>query len=135
MISNIAMTQFTSSAIVVWGMQKLKTAPWFPLLRHGQASVSRAWSIVSAAIVAIGINYTWNKNLDGSHTLIFVIPTLWVLAVGGWHWLNQFALQEMIYQATVNKVSLASAPVDAGHTPKVTAEGKMIVQPPSEVKQ
>jgi hypothetical protein len=129
MISNIAMTQFTSSAVVVWGMQRLKSAKWFPFLQHGQAWVSRAWSLGAAAIVEIGISYTWNKNPDGTHSLILVIPTLAALGYGLWHWVNQFCLQEVLYQATVNKVSLTSTPSDAGHTPKVSGDGKVIIQP------
>ncbi len=124
-VSNIVMTQFTSSALVVWGMQKLKNASWFPFLQHGWANVSRIFSIVAAAAVAIGINYTWNPQTRG---LLITLPTVYGAFVAGWHWLNQFALQETIYQATVNKISITTQP-DAGPAipAKVTAEGKMVV--------
>ncbi len=127
MVSNIAITEFTSSAVVVWGMQKLKNAKWFPFLQHGAAGVSRVFSMCAAAAVAIGVNYTWNPGTRG---LLITVPTLGAALLGGWHWLNQFALQETIYQATVNKVSLTTTP--AGHTEpaQITSQGQVVVPKP-----
>jgi hypothetical protein len=123
-VSNIFMTQFTSSAVVVFIMQKLKSAKWFPLLQHGSASASRAFSIIAAGAVAVGINYTWNPQTRG---LLITLPTLYGAALGAWHWLNQFALQETVYQATVNKVSITTQTNGPALPARVTAEGKMIV--------
>jgi hypothetical protein len=33
-VSNVVMTQFTSAAVVVFLMQKIKTAKWFPLVEQ-----------------------------------------------------------------------------------------------------
>ncbi len=101
MVSNIAMTQFTSSAVVVYVMQKLKNASWFPLIQEGKTLINRVISIGSAAAIALGVSYTWNPQTRG---LLFTIPTLSVAAIGFWHWLNQYALNEMLYRATVNKL-------------------------------
>ena len=123
-VSNIIATQFTSSAVVVYVMQRLKSASWFPWLQHGSATVSRAVSVVAAAAVAIGINYTWNPQTRG---LLITIPTRWGLAIGIWHWLNQFALQETIYQATVNKVSVTTVPTGPTAPVKVDSTGAVVV--------
>ena len=64
--------------------------------------LNRAISIGSAGLIAIGVNYTWNPQTRG---LLFIIPTFGGLLIGLWHWLNQYALNETIYQATVSKVS------------------------------
>lgn len=123
-VSNILATQFTSSAVVVYVMQRLKSASWFPWLQHGSATVSRIVSIVAAAAVAIGINYTWNPQTRG---LLITIPTLAGFAIGIWHWLNQFAFQETIYQCTVNKVSVTTAPTGPTISPQITSEGAIVI--------
>jgi hypothetical protein len=123
-VSNIFITQFTSSAVVVWLIQKLKNASWFPWLQHGQATVSRLFSMAAAAAVAIGINYTWNPQTRG---LLITIPTVSALLLGAWHWLNQFVLNETVYQATVNKVSITTRPTGPAVEPRITAEGAVVV--------
>lgn len=100
MVSNVAMTQFTSSAVVVYLMQQLKTATWFPLIQEGRVWLNRGISIGSALFIAVGINYTWNPATRG---LLLTLPTVGAAAIGLWHWLNQYALNEMLYRATVNK--------------------------------
>lgn len=127
-VSNILATQFTSSAVVVWVMQKLKNASWFPLLRHGSATVSRIFSLAAAGAVAIGINYTWNPQTRG---LLITIPTITGLAIGLWHWLNQFALQETVYQAMVNKISVTTTPQPPTRPLVVDAAGAVVVPGPA----
>lgn len=100
MVSNVAMTEFTSSALVVFLMQKLKTASWFPLIQEGRVWINRGISIGSAAFVAIGVNYTWSPESRG---LLITLPTLTAALIGLWHWLNQYALNETLYRATINK--------------------------------
>jgi hypothetical protein len=106
MEANVVMTQFTSAAVFVWAMQKLKSAPWFPLLKNeGQVWLKRGASIVTALGVHLGISHVWNPGpTEGSHVLIITIPAISVIAVGAWHWLGQYAMQETMYQATANKV-------------------------------
>lgn len=123
-VSNIFVTQFTSSALVVYAIQKLKNASWFPWLQHGSATVSRLFSMAAAAAVAIGINYTWNPQTRG---LLITVPTISAGLIGLWHWLNQFALNETLYQATVNKVSITTRPTGATLEPRITAQGAVVV--------
>lgn len=103
MEANVVMTQFTSAAIFVFAMQKLKAAAWFPLLKHeGQVWQKRAASIGTALGVHLGISHVWNPAPDGYHQLIITIPPLAVIAVGLWHWLGQYAMQETMYQVVSN---------------------------------
>jgi hypothetical protein len=133
-IANIPMTEFTSSAVVVYAMQKVKTAKWFPLVQEGRAWVNRIVSIVAAALVSIGIAWSWTKDpATGTHTLVIMNIGLWSILHGFWHWLNQYALQETVYQATANKPGIASDAV--GAVPAMVAPGGAVVVPPMPVKQ
>lgn len=105
MDANIIMTQFTYSAVVVWGMQRLKSASWFPLLQAGQAKLSRSVSVIAAFFGHAGISYVWDPSIDasGMRHLAIAIPTLWGAVLLMWHWLGQYVMQEMVYQAAANK--------------------------------
>lgn len=103
MDASIGVTHFTSAAIVVYAMNKLKAATWFPVLQKDWTLMNRAFSVVVAFLVSIGIHYTWTANSDGSHALLLQIPTLSALGLGLWHWLNQYAMQETLFQVTKPK--------------------------------
>jgi hypothetical protein len=113
MVANVAVTEFTTSAVAVWLLQKLKSATWFPLVQQGKVWLNRVASIVLAGVGAVGVDYTWTPNPQGGHMLTLAIPTLSVAALGGWHWLNHFVMQETIYQATSNGKTDGAAPVAA----------------------
>ena len=130
MEANVVMTQFTSAAVFVWAMQQLKSATWFPLLKHeGQVWAKRSASIATALGVHLGISHVWNPDANGGHLLIITVPPLAVISVGAWHWLGQYAMQETMYQATVNKLTTTNDP--AGAVPlKVNPEGQVVVPKP-----
>lgn len=118
--SNVALSTFTSSAIVVYAMQRLKQAKWFPLVQADRAKLNRLFSIGAAAIGAMSVEWVWDPSV---RSLTIHIPTLWVAIVGLWHWLNHYAMQETIYQATGARpangngkptpVSTSATPADA----------------------
>jgi hypothetical protein len=127
-VSNVLSTQVAAAAATVWIMQKLKSSSWFPLLQHGQKAASRAASLLVAFFVSIGIGYTWNRNADGSHVLILAIPTTAALIIGAWHWFQQFTFHEIIYQATINKLSVTTSAEGGATSPaRVTAEGQVVI--------
>lgn len=103
MDASVGLTHFTSAAIVVYAMNKLKSATWFPLIQKDWTAMNRAFSVVVAFAVSIGIHYVWSTQADGSHQLILDIPTWGGLALGIWHWLNQYAMQETLFQVTKAK--------------------------------
>jgi hypothetical protein len=104
--ANIAISTFTTSAVVVFVMQRLKSAKWFPLIEAGKTWLNRGISIGAAALGALAINYVWNPN---SRTLVITVPTLAALGLAAWHWLNHYAMQEVIYQSAVSKNTGAPA--------------------------
>jgi hypothetical protein len=86
-------------------MQRLKSAKWFPLIQEGQVWINRVISMGSAAVIAVGVSYTWEPATRG---LLITVPTLSIAAAGFWHWLNQYALNETVYRATVGKNGAAT---------------------------
>lgn len=108
MDASIGVTHFTSAAIVVYFMNKLKSARWFPLVQKDRVWLNRAFSMVVAFAVSIGIHYTWAASPDGTHQITIMIPTWTALALGVWHWLNQYAMQETLHQVTKDREAPAS---------------------------
>jgi hypothetical protein len=108
MDASIGVTHFTSAAIVVWAMNKLKTAKWFPLIQKDRVKLNRAVSVIVAFFISIGIHYTWSAGAEGSHQLVLQIPSLTALALGVWHVLNQYAMQETLHQLTKPKNGMAT---------------------------
>lgn len=107
MDASIGLTHFTSAAIVVYAMNKLKAAKWFPLIQKDWTWINRSFSMFVAFAVSVGIHYTWTADTGGGHTLVLQIPTLGVLGLGVWHWLNQYCLQETLHQITKPKEDVA----------------------------
>lgn len=104
MDASIGLTHFTSAAIVVYVMNKLKSATWFPLLQKDWVTINRAFSIVIALLVSWGIHYAWTADVSGGHQLVLDIPAWSTLGLTVWHWLNQYAMQETLHQLTKPKL-------------------------------
>jgi hypothetical protein len=107
MDASIGVTHFTSAAIVVYVINKLKSASWFPLLQKDWTVATRSFSIFIAFLVSQGIAYAWNPT---SRQLVITLPTLSAFALGVWHWLNQYAMQETLHQLTKPKVIIMAPP-------------------------
>jgi hypothetical protein len=103
MDASLGVTQFTSAAIVVFAINKLKAATWFPLLQKDWTKLNRGFSIAAAFLVAQGIHWVWTPD---TRVLAITIPTLSAFALGIWHWINQYAMQETLHQLTKPKVAV-----------------------------
>lgn len=106
MDASLGFTHFTSASIVVFLINKLKAATWFPLLQKDWTIVNRSASIILAFLVAQGIAYAWNPS---SRELTITIPTLSILLVNIWHWVGQYCMQETLHQMT--KVKAPALPL------------------------
>lgn len=105
-VATVGVSTFGSSALVVYIMQKLKSASWFPLVDQGRVFLNRLVSVFGALCTTIAVSYVWNPS---SRQLLLTIPTLSVMLLGLWHWFTHFAMQETIYQATVPGNGLSKA--------------------------
>lgn len=133
-VSNILATQITSSACIVYIMQRLKSASWFPLVETGKAKLNRAVSVAAAFFSAVGISWSWSLDQSsGTHTLIIAGIGFYAVLHGAWHWLNQYAMQELIYQSAVNKPAVTTSA--KGAIPAMIAPGGAVVVPADPLKQ
>jgi hypothetical protein len=118
--SNIAITQFTTSALTVAGLQWLKAQPWFPLVADGKGKLNRIVAAFVAFCTSLGVHFVWN---GAEHTLVISGLTFSTIAASVYHWASQMATQEVIYRATRQKTQeQVPVPVNANPGP--------ILQPP-----
>lgn len=110
MDSNIVLTTVTSSAIFVMIIQWLKNASWFPLLQKEKKFALRIASIIFAFLGHAGASYVWNP---AARQLVLTIPTFWSVLVYLWHVTNHYALQEITYQAVLNKTVVVTPGVQS----------------------
>lgn len=133
MDASVGLTQFGGACVVVYITQKLKSLDSLPRVQKIATEWARVASIVSAFLIHAGISYTWEPQIgsDGLRHLILGIPTWYDIIVYLWHWACQYMGQEVLYQATVNKVAVTTD--SAGSIPARTAPGGALVVP-SEAK-
>lgn len=100
MESNIALTQLTSAGVSVAFINYLKNSPYFPWIEKEKTNLLRVVAVITSAVTAAGIHYTWSPE---SRQLVFTLPTLAGLWAFGVAWVKSFVVQEMTYQATRGK--------------------------------
>lgn len=93
------MSQVTVSAIVVWLLEKLKVAPWFPAFsEQSTATTKKVIGALVAAAAAIGISY----NYDPTGGVLTVKGlTLSSMTSFGWTWIQNFVMQQLVYHGVV----------------------------------
>lgn len=95
-MNDLVISQVTLSAVAVVVMQWLKKASWFPWLTEQSGKIQNVVAAFTAAIVAIGVHYTY----DSTTATLTITGISWAaLGHGVWHWLQSYTFQETIYQA------------------------------------
>lgn len=89
-----------SAGIVVYFIQWLKNNPKFAFIGPGTKWMSRALGAVLAGAASVGITTMFDSTTG---TLTITGLTTVGIAKAVWAWANQMALQEMAYDATLNK--------------------------------
>lgn len=87
-------SQFTSAAVVVYLMQMLKRAQWFPWLTMETAKMNHVVAVVAAGVSALGVHFAFSSS-EG--TLLITGLNASTIAHTAWHWANQYALQRVTY--------------------------------------
>lgn len=118
-------SQLTSAAVVVYALQWMKRSKLFPWVCQEKKTILRALSAVGAALSAVGIHFAFATVEAASGTYTITISGLTLLSVlhGTWHWVNQLALQQLAYDATLDNKKPASVPPAAPNQPVVTVGG------------
>lgn len=94
-----AISQLTLSAVVVWLLEWLKGAGWFPLVSGASSErMKRLFGASVAALAAVGITYQYDPTAG-----VLVISGLTLSSVGhfAWVWLQNFVSQQLIYHGIV----------------------------------
>lgn len=94
------MSQLTSAAIVVYLLQWAKSCPIIPWITEHSKGISRLTSAGLAAVSAIGVHYSFDAEAG---RLVVEGLTVSGLLHGLWLFGNQFALQQLAYDAVLNK--------------------------------
>ena len=102
------LSQLTAAAVTVYALQALKTARWFPWVKQETAGLNRLLSALGALISAVGVHFAFDaaQNANGTYVVTITGATVGNIAHGVWHWMNQFALQQIAYDGVVSKTSL-----------------------------
>lgn len=88
-----AMTHVTTGAAVVYLLQWLKHHPRLSFVTDDTTQLNRWLSALAAGLLAFGINWTG----DAVSGWTIHIPPLSLLLAGGWEWMKQLAVQQLLY--------------------------------------
>lgn len=109
--ANVFLSHFTAAALVVWIIQFLKSAKWFPWLQsEGQTALKRIVSFGGALGAHTGITFAWHSlgaGAPGSHQFIITLPAYSVIAAFVWRWLGQYVMQEGWYKLLYDRIAIA----------------------------
>jgi hypothetical protein len=104
-------SQLTSAAVVVYLLQFLKKTVWYQRfatrLPIADAHVHRVVSLLGAFISAIGVHIAFTGNAASGWQFAGTIPPLAVVLHSGWDLLQQFALNQLTYDAVAQKAGTA----------------------------
>lgn len=92
------LSQLTSSAMVIYALQMIKKSSWFPWLTAETKTLNRVVGFLGAGLTAVGIHFAFDVQAG-----VFVISGLTAAGLlhGAWHWAQQYALQQLAYDAAV----------------------------------
>lgn len=96
-----AISQLTVSTIIVWVIERLKGASWFPVLTvESTERFKRIIGAIFAGLAAVGVTYSYDPNLG-----VLTIKGLTLTSIVGflWAWLQNFIVQQGVYHGVVKK--------------------------------
>ena len=97
--TNDVMAHVTTGAVVVYCIEWLKQWPAFTWITASSSTMNRVISALAAAAIAFGIN--WSGDASSGWTIH--IPSAAALMAGGWEWVKQVVLQQVLYDGVVQK--------------------------------
>jgi hypothetical protein len=133
---SVVMTHITAAGVSVAVLQWLKNSKYFPWITAEKGKLLRVLAVITSAIGAVGIGYTWHPD---ARQLVFTIPTLAAIFAMFAAWVKSFVMQELVYQTAVkNPVAdlirelqsqgILPTPPGGG---SVLAGGKIFAAPPA----
>ena len=109
MQQNEILSQLTAAAVTVYALQALKASQWFPWMTQKTRTLNRLFSALGALVGAVGVHLAFAPSAAaapaGTYTFTITGLTLGNVGLGIWHWANQFAGQQLLYDGVVSKTS------------------------------
>jgi hypothetical protein len=98
--------QLGTSMIVVYILEKLKSASWFPWIQKNGGNLNRIISVLLGTLASAGVIWTFDPTagrlvVDGL-TIANIATVLWII-------MKQVAFQEGMYQGLVKPTQVAEA--------------------------
>lgn len=103
--TNEVMTHLTTGAVVVYALEWLKQWPAFRWLSADSKTANRLISALAAAAIAFGISATG----DAQTGWVITIPSVAAMAGGGWEFVKQFMVQQVLYDGVAQKAGKVEA--------------------------
>lgn len=117
-------SQLTSAAMVVYLLQFLKKTSWYARfatwLPIADAHVHRLVSVMGAFLSAVGVHVAFTGSAAAGWHIAATIPPLTVLLHAAWDWAQQFALNQLTYDAVAQR---AGSPTITGIAFSTTSIG------------
>lgn len=96
-----AISQLTVSTIIVWAIERLKGASWFPVLTpESTERFKQVVGAIFAGLAAVGVTYTYDPNLG-----VLTISGLTISSIANfaWTWVQNFVVQQGVYHGVMKK--------------------------------
>jgi hypothetical protein len=97
---NVLADQITLAGLSVVFIQWLKNRSWFPWITAHTDQANRYLSAFLAAVVAVGITWTWNPE---AHSLTISNLSLSMIVPAGYAWVKQFVFNELTYRVAAKR--------------------------------
>lgn len=104
------LSQLTSAAIVIYGLEALKRWRVVQAVTHETRSLNRLLGVVGAGLAAAGVHFAFDSSAAQAGTYVITITGVtWSnLLHGAWNWISQWALQQLAYDGAVAKSAAAA---------------------------
>jgi hypothetical protein len=125
MMDGAVISQLTSAAIVVYLLQYLKKTAWYPKFAAAvpmdAAHVHRLVSAAGALLSAVGVHIAFTGDVATGWHFAGTIPPLHEIVHSAWDWAQQFALNQLTYDAVLQRagtksIELSSLPTSPAPT-------------------
>ena len=93
--------QVAIAAVLVWVLQMLKRAGWFPWLDANSDTANRIISVIAALVAGAGITFSVMGGIEDGGGVLIKWPALSAMTNGLSHCVVQYVLQEGIYRKMV----------------------------------
>lgn len=100
-------TTVSAAAMAVWLLQKAKSCKRLQWINENTGTLNRILAVATAGFAAIGVHWVMTGSLLDGGTITIAFPSLASMIVGLFHWFQQFAIQELTFQAVVRPAEKA----------------------------